>query len=60
MWKETLESKRLRISRSKTEYIKFNFGARLHGRNREMQVMKTNGDVVSDVVERFKYQGTVL
>ena len=58
-WREALESKGLRISRSKTEYIEYDFGEREHRGNRERLEIKLSGDVVGEV-ERFKYLGSVI
>ena len=42
-WREALESKGLRISRSKTEYIEYDFGEREHRGNRERLEIKLRG-----------------
>jgi len=47
----------VRYYSSKTEYIKFDFGERVHGANRERQLMKMDDNVV---VKRFKYLGILL
>lgn len=48
--KENFQKERVKISRYKTEYIKYSFGEREHGANRERRVMKFNKD---EVVERL-------
>jgi len=47
----------VKYCRSKTEYIEFDFGERVHGANRKRQLMKMNGNVV---VKWFKYLGVLL
>ena len=54
-WREALEGKGLRVSRSKTEVIVFDFG----GNDRAAQVMQLGEDSVGEV-ERFKYLGSVV
>lgn len=49
-WKEILESKELKISESKTEYIELDFGERVYGPNRERhEVIKISIDEVSEI-----------
>lgn len=53
-WKKTLKDKGLKISRSKTEYIEYNFGGSKCGANGESQVMKSSVNEVGDF-KRLKY-----
>ena len=55
VWREALEGKGLRISRSKTEVIVFDFGESDSAR----QVMKMGDDEVGEV-DKFKYLGSVV
>lgn len=60
-WRGTLEGKILKISRGKTDYIKYNFGEREHGQVqlaiREWQIIQFSGDVVGEI-GMFKYVGS--
>jgi len=58
-WRLALEEKRLRISRSKTEYIEHEFGGRDQDNDRTRRAMTTSGDVTGKI-ESFKYLGTFV
>lgn len=53
-WREALESKGLKISRSKTVYTEFNFHLGVQRVNQNKHVMNIAGEIVNEV-DSFKY-----
>ncbi|KAI0529692.1 hypothetical protein KFK09_002247 [Dendrobium nobile] len=55
LWRSTLESKGFRLSRSKMEYIEYNFSS-----NRPSERIVTLGNQVINKSTRFRYLGSIV
>lgn len=56
LWRQTLETKDLRLSRSKMEYMHYNFSKRQENFGSKVKL----GEDVMSRVSKFKYLGSII